>query len=184
MDSEPPKPKKVMPAHMVTFSSVPGLYLHYNFITQNEENALIRTCNTFDLVETPTNRFIRFHKELPEWAEVIINRLIEWNIVKEKPDDIIIHDCMPGQGIHTILEDEDKFGDIIVIISLGCTVQMEFRNCENKNLRYEFMVNKRSALVISGDARYKWRHGVRPRTQDKRIRRERRLSITLKKDIS
>lgn len=69
-------------------------------------------------------------------------------------------------------------------LSLGSNVIMEFRHPEGRKV--DIFVPRRSLLVMSGDARLLWSHGITPRKTDQLPTgelnvRERRVSLTFRK---
>ena len=60
-------------------------------------------------------------------------------------------------------------------------------NFENNPIRKHVWLPARSLLVLEGDARYRWAHGIAPRTMDKvngtLLRRKRRVSFTIREGI-
>lgn len=55
------------------------------------------------------------------------------------------------------------FDDFIISLSLGSDIVMEFKkdNCHNSVL-----LKSRSLLIMSGESRYDWTHGITPRKFD------------------
>jgi alkylated DNA repair dioxygenase AlkB len=99
------------------------------------------------------------------------------------PDQLIINNYEPGQGIAPHVDHEGFFQDGIVSISLLSPVVMEFIHTETKE-RLELLLEAGSALSLSGEARHLWKHGIRKRLTDRVgeevIRRERRVSLTFR----
>ena len=87
-----------------------------------------------------------------------------------------------GEGISPHVDLLKRFGDGIIGISFGSGSVMNFRKQRSgepdeaqvdEQSRNEFDKSKwdlylpeRSIIVLSGDARYKWTHGIEGRTQD------------------
>lgn len=47
----------------------------------------------------------------------------------------------------------------------------------------EIQLSRRSLLVMHGEARYKWKHGIAKRISDAGKKRTRRISLTFRKKI-
>jgi alkylated DNA repair dioxygenase AlkB len=95
---------------------------------------------------------------------------------------MLINEYLPGQGI-TLHRDYTPFDRTVVSISLLSACVMEFR--ELKTGRQEsLLLEPRSLLILSDEARYEWQHGIARRKNDRwhglRIPRARRLSITFR----
>ncbi len=118
---------------------------------------------------------------LPEWVAAISDRLVRDNIFTKNPEQLIVNEYMPGQGISAHVDCVPCFGDTIAIISLGSSVMMRF--CKEDE-RQEIYLKPRSLAVISGSARYDWTHAIPARKSDKvggiKIPRARRISLTFR----
>ena len=88
----------------------------------------------------------------------------------------IINLYRPGEGIAPHVDLERRFGDGIVGVSLGGGgVAMGFARASARHTgdeygdgdEYEVWLPSRSVLVLTGEARYKWVHGIAPRLRDK-----------------
>jgi alkylated DNA repair dioxygenase AlkB len=121
---------------------------------------------------------------LPEWINALSQRLYEDSIFKVQPDQVIINEYLPGQGIAPHIDCEPCFEDTICSLSLGSSCMMEFLKDLSKS---SLMLEPCSLLVLSGDARYKWMHGISARKSDhyngNKFWRERRVSLTFRKVI-
>ena len=124
--------------------------------------------------------------ELPDWAQPISERLYNKGYLPSKPDQLIINEYKPGQGIANHVDCEPCFGDTIVTISLGARCIMDFTNVRTKE-KIEVLLEPRSLAVISGEARYSWKHGIAARKTDKfidiKIQRQLRISLTFRNVI-
>lgn len=96
-------------------------------------------------------------ENIPEMLLPLITRLLELGLIKERPDQIIINEYESKQGIHPHKDHVRWFGPEIVTISLGLAVPMNF---ERGAMRVSTMLNRRSAAILKGDARYEWTHAI------------------------
>lgn len=117
---------------------------------------------------------------LPPACQHLAQKLVEDNIFIEKPDQLIINEYLPGQGIAPHIDCVPCFEDIIVSISLGDVYVMDFTKFDDK-LSLSLAVG--SLLCLSGEARYKWRHGIVARVKDGDHERKRRISLTFRRVI-
>jgi alkylated DNA repair dioxygenase AlkB len=97
----------------------------------------------------------------------------------EIPNQVIVNEYIPGQGISRHIDDTRQFGPVIASLSLNSGIEMQIqRNCEIVT-KY---LQPRSLYCLKGDARYKWTHAIIPRKTDtvdgKRVARNRRVSVT------
>src|SRR5690606_37114493 len=67
---------------------------------------------------------------LPQWSGNIINRLIQDKIINYVPDQIIVNEYMPGQGIANHIDCEPCFHDTIISLSLisSCVMDIKQKN--------------------------------------------------------
>ncbi|KAJ7041221.1 hypothetical protein C8F04DRAFT_1080650 [Mycena alexandri] len=97
----------------------------------------------------------------------------------------------PGEGITPHVDLLKRFGDGIVGLSLGSSCVMQFARVEeaDDNVRpKQLFLPERTMIVLSGDARYAWTHGIEKRTTDlvgdaepfRIVERGVRLSITFR----
>lgn len=121
---------------------------------------------------------------LPHWANAVCARLVQRNIFAAEPDQLIVNEYEPGQGIapHT---DRGCFGPVIASLSLGSDCMMEIRpNGKSKESRFDIVLQRRSLVVFQGASRNAWQHGIAPRQSDKqdgcKIPRRRRVSLTFR----
>jgi len=123
---------------------------------------------------------------LPDWILDIAERLPQMGWFDRIPDQVIVNEYEPGQGI-ALHADRDCFGPVVATVSLGDKWPMEFmsvdepgRNTPIKSLPLEVG----SILVMMGEARSKWMHGIRKRKSDGRgaakRSRSRRVSVTFR----
>lgn len=125
-----------------------------------------------------------FIGQLPCWAMTMAKRLFDENHIDELPDQLIINEYQPGQGIANHVDCEPCFGDTVISISLGSSCVMDFVNVKTKQ-KIEIMLESGSLVVLSGDARHKWTHGIAQRKTDNfngiKTDRKLRISMTFRK---
>ena len=121
-----------------------------------------------------------FIGKLPIWAITMAQRLFDERIISELPDQLIINEYEPGQGIANHVDCEPCFGDTIISISLGSSCVMDFINLRTRQ-KVEVMLESGSLVVLSGEARHNWTHGIAQRKTDnfKGMKTERRLRISM-----
>ena len=124
-----------------------------------------------------------FLGKLPEWTKFITDRLISQNLI-QNPDQLIVNEYLVGQGISDHIDCEPCFGETIISLTLGSTCVMNFKNGSDK---VEVLLEKGSLVVLTGDARYKWTHGIPARQKDKVgdiiFNRDTRVSLTFRETI-
>ncbi len=101
--------------------------------------------------------------------------------MKYQPDQVIINQYLPGQGIRPH-KDRNYFENQICGVNLGSDCILRFTR--NKEV-VDVEVPRRSVYIMQDDARSKWLHSMPPRKKDivnGNIKfRDRRISITYRK---
>ena len=85
------------------------------------------------------------------------------NINRFNPNQMIVNEYNPGQGIQPHTDHVRLFGDTIVSISLGSPVIMEFIL---SGVVEKVFLQPRSMIVLTGDSRYLWKHSIPARKTD------------------
>jgi hypothetical protein len=72
-----------------------------------------------------------------------------------------------GDGITPHVDLVNRFGDGIIGVTLGSGTVMEFTSVDKANtVTKELYLSSRSILVLEGEARYLWTHGIPRRSKD------------------
>lgn len=117
---------------------------------------------------------------LPAWAVELAARLIADAGFTCPPDQVIVNEYVPGQGISAHVDCVPCFGPVIASLSLLAGVPMEL-SAVGSDRRTALWLAPRSLLVLAGDARYRWRHAIPARKTDPgHGPRGRRLSLTFR----
>ncbi|XP_037087806.1 alkylated DNA repair protein alkB homolog 8-like [Pollicipes pollicipes] len=103
---------------------------------------------------------------LPAWCEPLVERLQARHLLAERPDQLTINRYLPGQGIPPHVDTHSAFTDQLVSVSLGADTTMEFSRPPPGGATAAVRLPRRSALVMDGEARYLWSHGIVPRKSD------------------
>jgi alkylated DNA repair dioxygenase AlkB len=121
--------------------------------------------------------------DLPPWVHDLATQLAQDGLMPYVADQMLANDYQPGAGIPTHV-DLDLFADTIVSISLVSASVMDFIE-PSSNRQEHLLLEPGSALVLSGEARSTWKHGITPRSADewdgRVIPRGRRVSLTFRK---
>lgn len=122
--------------------------------------------------------------DLPDWVSFLCDRLVEQNIFETRPQQLIVNEYEPGQGIAPHA-DRDCFGPVVASVSAGSDCMMDiYRRPKVKETAFQIVLERCSLLVLRGAARDQWLHGIRSNKADSqnghRIPRGRRLSLTFR----
>jgi alkylated DNA repair dioxygenase AlkB len=120
---------------------------------------------------------------IPDALQPILQLPAIMQVFDRSPDQVIINEYLPGQGISAQIDCAPCFGPVIASLSLGSATDMLFRrrvSGERRAIRLE----PRSLILLWGPARYDWTHEIPARKNDVvdgiRMLRERRLSLTFR----
>jgi alkylated DNA repair protein alkB family protein 8 len=94
-------------------------------------------------------------------------------------DQLTINDYFPGNGIPAHCDQHSPFEEVIAVVSLLSDVVIAF---SREAQRVNVLLPRRSLLLLTGEARYGWRHEIAPRKVDlvkgRLVYRRRRVSFT------
>lgn len=185
-----------------------GLTVIEDFITEQEESLLL-SLNNFSEI---SNNGLMKHRQVKHYGyefkydinNVDKNCPLEENIPEEcdflwtrlaskqtdisfKPDQLTVNCYKPGQGIPSHVDTHSAFEDVIISLSLGSSVIMEFKHEDGRHS--PILLPRRSLTIISKESRYAWTHGITPRKLDvisinnqlTVIKRDTRVSFTFRK---
>ncbi|CAD6244560.1 GSCOCG00013391001-RA-CDS [Cotesia congregata] len=100
---------------------------------------------------------------IPADLEFLYGLFEEHGCGRYKYDQITINRYLPGQGIPPHIDTHSPFEDTILSLSCGSACVMDFKHEDKKIQVY---LPARSLLIMSGESRYTWTHGVCPRHHD------------------
>lgn len=116
---------------------------------------------------------------LPDWASRIARQLSADGLIEVEPDQMIVNEYMPGQGISAHIDCEPCFGNRIFSLSLGSAAEMRFTQSGQEPV--DLLLRPRSMVMMFGEARYAWKHAIPARKSDNGVKRSRRISLTFRK---
>ncbi|KAM6448124.1 tRNA (carboxymethyluridine(34)-5-O)-methyltransferase ALKBH8 isoform 3-T3 [Liasis olivaceus] len=134
----------------------PGLRLIEELVSADEERELLESINWTEDEVIPHG--------LPDFCNTILAKCLKMGYINEKPDQLTINQYEPGQGIPPHIDTHSAFEDEIISLSLGAEIVMDFKHPDGRTAAV--MLPQRSLLVMSGESRYLWTHGITPRKFD------------------
>lgn len=190
------------PGREQPWEQVPGLRFLEGWVTHEEEARLLTAVDAAPWLQELRRRRVQHYGwrydyrrrsvdpdlylgPLPAWAASLAARLHATGLMPEMPDQLIVNEYLPGQGIARHVDCEPCFGPVIASLSLGSGCVMEFTHLETRECIPVFLP-PRSLVVLGDAARYEWAHAIRPRKQDPgpdgvMIPRGRRVSLTFRR---
>jgi alkylated DNA repair dioxygenase AlkB len=181
---------------------IDGLKLIPGFISIEEEQDLIKAIDSeywLDDLQRKVQHYgykydyrarridASFHiGDLPSWSIPVARRIEAEGTIDYGLDQLIINNYEPGQGIAMHIDCEPCFEDTIFSLSLNSDIVMILQSV-NSNKKHEVLLKRRSLLIISGESRYKFLHGIANRNSDvfneQKRQRKRRISMTYRKVV-
>lgn len=120
---------------------------------------------------------------LPDWLDTVCQKLTDLPEFNNRPDQVIVNEYVPGQGISAHVDCVPCFGPAIASLSLGAPVEMAFRH-PSSGQTFKTLLPPLSLLVLTGEARHDWTHAIPARKSDTiagyRVPRTRRVSLTFR----
>lgn len=126
---------------------------------------------------------------LPPWCDFLCRRLTNKYGFPGWPDQLIVNEYEPAQGIADHVDCQPCFGPVIAMISLSSGCVMQFKpKTRTRVTKIEYFLQPGSLMLISDEARYSWTHGIPARKSDlwegRRHDRTRRISMTFRMVVS
>ena len=179
-----------------TLPRIPGLQYVRRYIDRSTEDSLLASVDVEPWLWSVDHGVqmygYRYHHatasvfrigELPSWSVDIARRLHRDGFFPSIPDQMVVNDYKPGSGIFAHM-DQAAFGDTIASLSLGSTCVMQFSKAGAEPAE-EILLEPGSLLLLSGEARWDWLHGIPARAVDswqaQDRPRSRRVSLTFRR---
>ncbi|KAM9359812.1 tRNA (carboxymethyluridine(34)-5-O)-methyltransferase alkbh8 [Symphorus nematophorus] len=101
---------------------------------------------------------------IPQECLPVLERCVKDKHVDIMPDQLTVNQYESGQGIPPHVDTHSAFEDTIMSLSLGAQTVMDFRHPDGRVVAV--VLPGRSLLVMKGESRYLWTHGITPRKFD------------------
>ena len=186
-----------LPPGLEIYNLIPDTFVQnklYELVDNFDENQpLMRKTRqygyeyNYNAKESHTLKKIKY--TTPNQLLCIADVLYKYNLMRQKPNQIIINKYEPGQGISAHRDHMKYFTGDIATLSLGSEYVMKFRpHPENTSVDskkfYDVLLPVGSLAVMKDDARSLWTHEISNTKTDmidgKRIKRGTRISITFR----
>lgn len=180
---------------------IPGFYYVKNYLSKKElkdiKQHLSKSNKWQGVGKSPTSRKVIHYgynysynrtgitkaEDIPEMFSNLvtkdrINKAIGQEVLKEDMEQLIINEYKPGQGIAFHIDHTSYFGPVIVCITVGSGIEIDFVDGQDPSKKITYYVEEGSLYVMSDQARYRWKHGIQQRTMDGDKQRGTRHSLT------
>jgi alkylated DNA repair dioxygenase AlkB len=161
---------------------VPGLKYVADFVAEPEEPVLLAAVDAApwlsDLKRRVQHYGYRYDYKarkvdpsmylgpLPVWAQSLATRLVAAGYMTAIPDQLIVNEYEPGQGITAHVDCVPCFGPVVCSITLGSQCVMEMSALAS-DAAESLLLARRSLVVLAKESRYQWRHAIPGRKTDK-----------------
>ncbi|XP_063005024.1 alkylated DNA repair protein alkB homolog 8 isoform X2 [Melospiza melodia melodia] len=145
--------EKVSLQNAVPTSLPPGLVVIENIISPEEERRMLESVDWKADEDTQNAQKTLKHRRVKHFGYEF--RYDNNNVDKDKP--------LPG-GIPPHTDTHSAFEDEIISLSLGAEIVMDFKHPDGHTVA--IMLPRCSLLVMTGESRYLWTHGITPRKYD------------------
>ncbi len=182
---------------------IQGLNVYFDFINSEEEAALLLKIDSAPWLSDLSRRVqhygykydYRARKidnsfylgEMPSWLKDVALKAFNQKLIDFMPDQAIINEYEPGQGIASHIDCEPCFGDTVLSLSLGSQCVMNYSTEVNSRDKIGLLIEARSLVVMKKESRYNWFHGIPARKSDTFnntvLKRNRRVSVTFRKVV-
>jgi alkylated DNA repair dioxygenase AlkB len=197
--------RRISEANAEALAGVRGLELREEFVTGQQERCLMERVDQghaadwlgdlqrrvqhfgykYDYKTRRIDASMRVGR-LPVWLRDLGARLVGDGVFAAPPDQMIVNEYVPGQGISAHVDCVPCFEGVIASLTLGSGCVMEFTRAEDDR-RVPVYLKPRSLVVLRGEVRYDWRHAIPARKSDEfagvTLRRSRRVSLTFRRVI-
>ena len=176
--------------------AVPGLLYVPGFLDEEEERKLVAAIDAGEWRKDLTRRVQHYgyrydYKarqvdasmklgDLPAWASHLAQRLADQGLMPHLADQAIVNEYVGDQGIAKHMDCVPCFADGVAVISLLESWEMVFREQAGKR-KISQILERRSVMVLTGEARFRWTHEIPRRLHEPSGPRGRRLSVTFRK---
>lgn len=188
---------------MTDQSGIPGLAYRPGWLTGDEQDTLLRHIDDAPWSDQLRRRVQHYgHRyeyrrrslatrpdeeqdapPLPVWAVALATRIAGPAGFHRLPDQVIVNEYLPGQGIAAHIDCLPCFGPVVAAVSLGSASTMDFTSPDG-GTRVPVRLEAGSLCVMAGPARHEWRHAIAARLSDPgpagRLPRGRRVSVTFR----
>ncbi|KAM9247629.1 tRNA (carboxymethyluridine(34)-5-O)-methyltransferase ALKBH8 isoform 3-T5 [Leptosomus discolor] len=134
----------------------PGLMVIEKIVSPEEERKMLESIDWIGDEDTRNG--------LPEFCDLFLEKCLKQGYIKHKPDQLTVNQYEPGQGIPPHIDTHSAFENEIISLSLGAEIVMDFKHPDGRTVA--IMLPRCSLLVMAGESRYLWTHGITPRKYD------------------
>ncbi|KAI9033780.1 hypothetical protein CLU79DRAFT_725379 [Phycomyces nitens] len=186
---------------------IPGLSVIYDFVSPEEEAALVEAVNKEEwsglgvgpnpelkrrtqqyghLFSYRYREVLEEYGPLPPFVSWLVTRIMELGLMPVAPNHLLVNEYNAGQGIMPHIDAPALFGPSILSLSLLSPCVMSF---QGKQETHNILLPRRSMVVLQQSARYDFKHGISKElidytTEGDPVLRDKRISLTFREIIA
>lgn len=193
-------------------TKISGLFIWTDYISEREEKQLLDLVDSQEWSTELTRRVQHFgarycykskklFRDVSPIPEDFMHLMLKYNLKRATfptatfdslwevsnppfvPEQVIVNEYMPGQGIAPHVDSKDCFGETILSLSLGSQTTMTFENLQSKE-KVSYLIPPCSLVIMEDEAREFWSHSIPARVFDDYAKRSRRVSLTFREILN
>ncbi len=95
---------------------------------------------------------------IPAWAEDLGRRMVGMHVFAHRPDHVLLRRYERGTGVVPHI-DREAYGPVVAGLTLGSSRVFQLTRAW-RHARLEALLLPGDLYVMTGDARYRWQHGI------------------------
>ena len=164
-----------------SIETIKGLYYYPDFLTTDEEREIIKYLEESTLWENPVMGFGPLKRKVIQYGYSypytrrgkleattpipteldLTDKFNVKSLESFRPEQLIVNCYLSKERIAPHVDHTELFGETIACVTLNRAATMVFSRGSQK---IEVPVARRSIYVMTGDARYEWKHSMKPET--------------------
>jgi alkylated DNA repair dioxygenase AlkB len=112
----------------------------------------------------PPSEEYPYDAPIPDWADALGTRMTALRIFQSRPDHVLLRRYEHGVGFEPHI-DSAAYGPVVAGLTLGSSRAFQLTR-RLKGSRLETILFPGDLYVMSGPARYRWRHSIPARLED------------------
>ena len=179
-------------------NTLPGLVIIPEYISETDEELVVSELDAREW-DTTIKRRVQHYGFRFEYSRLDVNKQASptdfpprCKHIVERPElvqfgfnQLTVNEYLAGIGIASHCDTHSAFTDCIAVVSLVSDITMDFISHDSTK-KVHVVIPRRSLMLMTGEARYGWRHGIASRKSDRNPQtglleeRQRRVSLTFR----
>jgi len=177
-------------------TQLPGLIIIPDWISEDDEKSIMNEIES-QAWDTTIKRRVQHYGFRFEYSRLDVDKTVKPTPFPKHSQELLcrpelagfgfnqltINEYIPGVGIASHCDTHSAFTDCIAVVSLLADITMDFIS-DDSSRKVHVCIPRRSLFLMTGEARYGWRHSIAARKSDRDFltgmlkERSRRVSLT------